>query len=367
MQMKEKVSELRAKGRKIIDLTLGEPDFDTPEAVKKAAREALDLNLTHYTSAAGTPELRSEIASYLAKRGITASAGNIIATPGAKQAVFYLLSSICGAGDEVLLPEPTWLSYAEIAKLSGAKVVPVPSSEKEGFVPPIERLMHAAGSRAKAVIINNPANPTGAMYGRDYVSELAEFCGKKGICLISDEIYSDIVYGGAKFFSAAECGLESVVLVSGMSKMAAMTGWRIGYIAANEKIVQGCVKMQQQTATCPSSISQHAAIAALKCHSSYAGTMLSQYEKRRSLMVSGLSGIPKISFFIPKGAFYVFMDMRKICATSEEAALFLLEKAGVASVPGSAFGKSGEGWVRLSFATDERTILQAVAAIKGAL
>ena len=369
MQMKERVNAVKASGVKLADLTVGEPDFPTPELVKQAAIEAINKNLTYYTSASGIPDLRNELSQFLKSHNkIDASLvgpENVLVTPGAKQGLFYVLASLLNEGDEVIIPEPCWVSYGDITKLNGGATVFVQSSEKSSFIPSISDIRFAMTRRTRAILINNPVNPTGAFYEKEYIRELVELCEERGIPLISDEIYSDIMFDDNKFYSAMETKSQSVILLSGLSKTAAMTGWRLGYIVAENKLIRDCVKMQQQTATCPSSITQYAAIAALRNYENYFPKMLIEYKKRRRMLVDGIRNIPKFSCFEPKGAFYVFMNVSKLGVSSEEATSLLLEKAHVASVSGSAFGKSGEGYVRLSFATSEENIELALSNLTG--
>jgi aspartate aminotransferase len=364
--MKERISKLEKEGKKVIDLSIGEPDFDTPETVKKAAIEAIEKNKTHYTSSKGIPELRGAIARHLREIHDTkVECEQIIVAPGAKQALFYVLTALLEEGEEVLVPEPSWLSYCEMIKLAGGIPVPIESSEEEGFIPPIDRIKKMIGKNTRAILINNPVNPTGALYGKEQIKQIVQLCEDKNIYLISDEIYCDIVYG-EEFFSAGKTKSQKVILINGTSKMAAMTGWRIGYAIGNKKIIDDCVKMQQQTATCPSSISQYAAVAAFSDYKRYISSMISAYSKRRNMFCKGLENIG-IKYFKPKGTFYVFANIKSISKSSKEATEFLLDKAGVSSVPGSAYGKSGEGYVRFSFATSEENLNAAIERMKKAL
>jgi len=368
IQIAEKTAELKSRGINIIDLTRGEPDFATPVVIKQAAIQAMNENLTKYTSSRGIAELRNEIARFFeTKKGTYIGSEEIIITPGGKQGIFYALASILNHGDEVIIPEPTWLSYGDMVKLNEGIPIFVPSKEDDEFIPPIEAINSRITKNTKAILINNPTNPTGALYGKSYVLELLELCVKRNILLISDEVYSDIVYDGAKFFSVLEAKSENTIYIGSASKMAAMTGWRIGFVIAARKIIDACVKMQQQTATCPSSVSQFAAIAAFRHYDTYALTMIQEYNQRRNIICEGINGIPKLSCLKPKGAFYVFVNVKMLGMNSEQATRLFLEEAFVGCVPGSAYGTSGEGYVRFCFATNENNILAALERIKTTL
>lgn len=367
MQMIDRIAELRAGGRDIIDLTVGEPDFDTPGIVKNAAIEAINRNFSHYTSARGAAELREEITAFIAgKKGVRIATDSIIVTPGGKQGVFYTFAAILERGDEVIIPEPAWLSYGDIVRLNDGVPVFVPSNESEGFIPPVDRIKKAVTKKTRAILINNPTNPTGALYSREYILELLELCEERGLFLVSDEVYSDIIYDRQKFFSVLETKSPRAVYIGSLSKMAAMTGWRLGYVIADRKIIDACTKMQQQTATCPSSISQAAAIAAFRHYDRYAPHMLAEYQKRRDFLAEGINGLG-LKCLKPKGAFYLFANTGKISKSSQEAANVLLERAHVACVPGAAYGASGEGYVRFSFATSRKNLELALERIVNAI
>jgi aspartate/methionine/tyrosine aminotransferase len=362
-------NKLKAEGKNVVNLTAGEPDFDTLEPVKKAAFAALERGETHYSDSRGILELREAIAGKLAREnGLKYDAKKqILVTPGGKQAIFYALTAVLNDGDEAVIPEPCWVSYFDLVKLAGGVPVPVPSTEEQGFKPSVEEVAEKVSRKAKVIMLNSPTNPTGAVWGRQELQEIVDVAVENDLLILSDEMYEKFLYG-KEFVSVAalEGAFERTITLNGFSKTHAMTGWRVGYMAGNERIVEECVKLQQQTVTCVPPFVMKAAVEALK-HSEEAGKMVQEFRKRRDYFVRELNRVPKMSCRMPDGAFYAFPNIKKTGMSSMEATKFFIEKALVAGVPGSAFGESGEGYTRFSFAAAMEELEKAVAQLKNAL
>ena len=368
MNISEKVKEFKRKGVDLIDLGIGEPDFDTPAHIKDAACAAIKDNKTHYTHSRGVIELRHAITDKLNSENnlMYNPEAEVIVTPGAKQAIFYTLIGILDKGDEVLIPEPFWLSYPDMVKLAGGIPVPVASSADNQFKPSIEKLESMVSDRTKGLILNNPVNPTGALWEKDDLCGIASFAEKHNLMVISDEIYEKIVFDNKKRVSIGSLpGMkERTITVNGFSKAYAMTGWRIAYLAGPKDIVSQIAKVQQHTATCPSSISQHAALAALKGPQEEVKYMVKEYRNRRDFLIQGIKEIAPFSCFEPKGTFYLFLNIKNLKISSLEVSMLLLEELKIATVPGSSYGISGEGYLRLSFAISTSELGRVIERLK---
>ncbi len=365
---------LRAKGEEIIDFGVGEPDFDTPDFIKRAAEDAIAEGFTKYTPVAGIPELRAAIVEKMRKDlALSYLPEEILVSNGAKQCIFNALACVVREGDEVLMPAPYWVSYPEMVKLLGGKPVFIPTQEESGFKLTAEQLRQALSPRTRALILNSPCNPTGAVLAREELGAIGEVLTGTEVLIISDEIYEKLVYDEVKHTSmVAACPqLKPIVaVVGGVSKTYAMTGWRIGYIAAPRELVAAMSKLQSHTTSGASSISQRAALAALTGEQEEVEKMRVRFQSRRDAMVQGLSALQDVTVKTPEGAFYVFPNISKLIGRelggkqiegSLALAEVLLRKAKVAVVPGVAFGSDNH--LRLSFATDIDTIKRGIERI----
>ncbi|MBI3333168.1 MAG: pyridoxal phosphate-dependent aminotransferase [Candidatus Omnitrophica bacterium] len=344
--------QLKAQGKQVVNLAAGEPDFDTPEPIKQAAIRAIQEGFTKYTPTTGLPELKSAIAARLAKdRGVTFKPEQVAVTCGAKQALFNILQVLVQSGDEVLVPSPYWVSYPEMIRLAGAVPVEVRTEPGQGFQLDLERLKRAVTPRTRCMILNSPSNPTGAILREGCLREAARFLLERGLWVISDEIYSRLVYdaGGSPSVAKVEPALsERTVIVDGVSKAYAMTGWRIGYMAGPPEVVEAAGRLQDHSTSNPASISQRAAVAALTMDQAPVDRMVEEFRRRRDFLVERLAKIPRISFFKPEGAFYCFIDISATGLGSTAFVERLLEEAWVALIPGAGFG--WDTHVRASFA-----------------
>jgi len=360
-----RAKELKASGVDVVAFAAGEPDFDTPEYIRRAAHEAIDKGLTRYTPASGTAELKAAIARKLHEdNSLEYSPDEIIVSCGAKHSLANLCLVLVDDGDEVLLPAPYWVSYPEMIRLAGGTVKVLPTSAESGFKVTAGQVAAAVTDRTKLFILNSPSNPTGAVYSAEELADLAHVLAEKGVWCVSDEIYEKLVYGGTAHRSIAEVAPElkpRTVVVNGHSKAYAMTGWRIGYAAGPAEVIKAASSLQSHTTSNPTSIAQAAALAALadrqtqKCE---VERMRAEFERRRDRMVAGLRTIDGVSVPAePQGAFYVFPDVSRLygrgrfagAAGSVDFARVCLDEAHVALVPGAAFGE--DACVRLSYAT----------------
>lgn len=358
IRMDDRARQLRRQGIDIISFAAGEPDFDTPQVIKAAAERAIEEGFTKYTAPAGIIELRQAVAAHLeGQYGARYAPEEVVITAGGKPALYYALRAICDRGDEVLVPIPAWVSYIEQVRLAGATAVPVPTTAGEDFQPQPSRVASLITPRTRAIVINSPHNPTGAVYDRETLAGLVELSRKHEFILLSDEIYERMVYDGARHHCVSAAWPEArdrVVLLNSMSKTYAMTGWRIGYAAAPSAVAAAITDIQGHLAGNPNSIAQRAALAALEQRVD-PGEMVAEYDRRRRYIVSRLNGLPGVRCGLPRGAFYAFPDVRGLLgrpggpATSSALCEFLLDRAHVAIVPGEAF--EAAGFVRFSYAT----------------
>jgi len=373
-----KANALRAQGRDIIGFGAGEPDFDTPENIKAAAVRAIASGFTKYTPVGGIDELKDAIAAKMARdHGLDYNRSQIVVSCGAKHTLYNLIQVLCEEGDEVIVPAPYWVSYVDIVVLAGATPVIVPTEQAAGFKLTPELLRGAVTDRTRVLILNSPANPTGAAYSRDELTALAAVLATMEITVISDDIYEKIIYDGFEFFSIAAVSEEMkdrTVIVNGVSKAYAMTGWRIGYAAGSEPIVAAVTKLQSQNTSNPASIAQKAAVEALNGSQEAVGMMVKAFRERRDVIVAALNKIPGFTCPNPQGAFYVFPNVaqiygrsfqEKVIDDSTSLAAYLLDEADVAVVPGADFG--ADDYIRLSYATSRELIEAGVARIARAL
>jgi len=364
--MAEKAREMQQTGRKILNLDVGEPDFDTPEHIKQAAIEAIKNGFTHYTSSKGTLELRQAIANDLATRNIEANPENeLIVTPGGKHALYCACLATLDPEDEVLVLAPTWPTHFQCVEVAEARAIEVPCGPSYNLNE--EALKNEITDRSKMILVGSPNNPTGGVMGPNETKAIVDLAVDHDLLVLSDEIYDRIVFDEFKIRSPAsfdDVG-ERCIVINGFSKAYAMTGWRMGYAFANKKIIEAMVRVQQSTTTCPASFVQKAGIAALRGPQDSIRKMVQEYDRRRKFIVEQLNNITGLSCNMPKGAFYVFPDVSSLGVTSLEFCSRLLEEEGVSTTPGSVFGESGEGYVRMSYATSLETIGKAVKKIKG--
>ncbi len=354
--------ELKRKGENVINLSAGEPDFATQDYIKKAAIKALKENFTRYTDTAGIKELREKISLKLKKdNDLNYSPEEIIVSTGAKQALYNALMVLCNPGDEVIIPAPYWVSYPEMVRL--VEAIPVVLPTKNFRIEP-EELEKIITKKTKVIILNSPANPTGVVYKKEELKEIAEIIVRHNVHCLSDEIYEKIIYGRIKHISIATLNEKIknlTILINGFSKSYAMTGWRLGYAAGNKEIIAGMKKLQSHSTSCPNSIAQKAALAALGGNQSEVERMRKEFEKRRNFLTKRLNEIKGIIFSEPEGAFYIFLSHPQI-SDSLNFAKELLEKEKLAVVPGIGFGK--EGYLRISFAASLREIGEGIKRLK---
>jgi len=370
-----KAKEMNAAGIKILSFGAGEPDFDTPDNIKEAAIKAIKNGFTKYTAAGGTNELKDAIIEKEKKINSVAYKRNeICVSAGGKQNLFNLSQALFEEGDEVIILSPYWVTYEAIVKYANAIPVVITASDKTGFVPTQEQLLQAITPKTKAIILNNPSNPTGGVFEKKDLEFLAELALKNDFWVISDEMYESIVYDNYKPVSIASFSKEikdKTIVVNGVSKTYSMTGWRIGYSCGDSEITENMIKLQSQSTSNPTSIAQMAALEALTGPQDSIEVMRKEFEKRRNYIVSALNSINGITCFNPKGAFYVFPNISalygksingKTINNSMDFASVLLDEAKVAVVPGIGFGD--DNYVRLSFATSMQVIQEGIEAIK---
>lgn len=353
LSIDSKAKALRAEGVDVFSFGAGEPDFDTPEHIKAAAIEALNAGFTKYTPSSGTPELRAAISEKFKRdNGLDYKPSEIIVSNGAKQSCFNAIMAVCGEGDEVIIPAPYWLSYPEMVRLAGAEPVIVQTTAENDWKMTPQQFEEAMSPRTKMVIINSPGNPTGAVYSKEELRALVEVAADEEITILSDEIYECLTYDGAEHVSVASLTPEArdlTITVNGFSKAYAMTGWRLGYLGAPEKIAKAIDSMQSHATSGPCSFAQKGGLAALTGSQQCVADMREEFNIRREYMFERLSAIHNVSAVKPKGAFYMLADISKLGMTSTNFADRLLSKANVAVVPGVAFGD--DRVVRLSYAT----------------
>lgn len=358
---------LEAQGKNIIHLEIGEPDFPTPQHIVDAAKMALDEGWTHYGPSQGLPELREAIAQYIsAKRGISVSPANVCVTPGGKPIIFFPMMALLQEGDEVVYPNPGFPIYESMIKVCGAKAVPVPLVEERGFSFDLDVFRKSLTSRTKMVVLNSPQNPTGGLIPIEDLKAIADEVRNRDLIVLSDEIYSRIVYGDAKPVSIATLPgmLEKTIILDGFSKTYAMTGWRMGYGVMPSFLVDPINKLMVNSNSCTASFTQRAGIAALCGPQEPVTAMVNEFHRRRDAFCAGLNDIPGWRCAIPGGAFYAFANVKGTGRGSKEIADSLLNDAGVACLNGAGFGEFGEGYIRFSYANSYENLMRAVDRIK---
>ena len=360
LEITAKAKRLKAEGVSIIGFGAGEPDFNTPDYIIDSAKKALDIGFTKYTPASGMPELKKAICKkFKDDNGLDYEVDNIVISSGAKSSLYHAIAAIVEEGDEVLLPSPYWLTYPELIKLAGGNVVYVDANKENGYKVTVEDLKKAYTSKTKCLIFNSPNNPTGAVYSKKEVEEIAKFVEETGIYVVSDEIYEKLVYGGEEHYSIAsysEKVKENTIIINGVSKTYAMTGWRIGYLAASKPIAKAIGSMQSHTTSNACSISQYASVAALSGGEDFIENMLKVFDERRTYMYNRIKNFKGVVCAEPKGAFYIFVDVSALYGKTFEGEIIegsmafanAALKRGVALIPGIAFGDDNS--IRLSYA-----------------
>jgi aspartate aminotransferase len=360
---------LEAQGRSIIHLGIGEPDFDTPAFIRKAADDALAAGYTHYGPAAGLPEFRKLIATtWRERRGLACEAANVVVTPGAKPVLFFAMLATLEAGDEVLIPSPAFPTYASVAEFLGARVVPVPLVPARGFDVDIDALRARITARSRMLVLNSPHNPTGGVIPPATLAAIAELARKHDLIVLSDEIYAGMVYEGESPSFATFPGMsERTVVVDGFSKTYAMTGWRLGFGIMPEALAKHMGALMNNSNSCTATFVQKAGEAALTGPQDEVAAMVAEFRARRALVVNGLNAIPGVCCANPPGAFYAFPNVTVPGMTSAQLADQLLDEAGVVTLPGTGFGAEGEGYLRLSYANSQPNLLEGLKRIAGFL
>ncbi|HEY1787516.1 MAG TPA: pyridoxal phosphate-dependent aminotransferase [Verrucomicrobiae bacterium] len=353
-----KAKAMKAAGEDVVGFGAGEPDFDTPQHIKDAAAKALAAGFTKYTPSSGIPELREAIAEKFKRdNGLSYKPSQIIVSCGGKHSCYNVILATCGAGDEVIIPAPYWLSYPEMAKLAGAKPVVLQTSDKTEFKVTPEQLRRAITPNTRLFILNSPSNPTGSVYTPEEIKALGDVCVEKNVLIMSDEIYEHLLYDGAKHRSVAGISpehLERTIIVHGFAKAWSMTGWRLGFLAAPEPIAKAIDAVQSHSTSNPCSFAQKGGVAALTGPQDHLVQWLAEFDKRRRFAHSKLNSIPGISCVNAKGAFYLFPNISGTGLKSSDFCAKLLETEKVAAVPGVAFG--ADDYIRLSYATSMANI-----------
>ncbi len=367
----EEIARREQAGDKIIHLEIGRPDFDTPFHIKEKAKWALDKGFVHYTSNYGLPQLRTAISDKLSTdNGLTYNSDKeIIVTVGANEAVFLTMMALVDPGDEVLIPSPCWTHYYECTRLCGGIPVPVPLYRKNNYRPVIEDLEQRVTAKSKLLVVNTPHNPTGAVYDRACLKELAAFAEKHDLYVLSDEIYEKLIYGTARHHSFASLPKmrERTIIVNGHSKIYAMTGWRLGYTAAPEPLSDVMIRVHQYTSVCATTFAQYGGVEALNGPQESVVQMVQEFDRRRLLVYSRLQSMPGVEVIKPEGAFYIFPYIEKLGMTPELFCEYLLDKAKIAVVPGDAFGDFANGTIRISYANSYENLTLAMDRMESAI
>lgn len=358
-------NELKQDGVDVISFSLGEPDFDTPKHICDAAADAMYRGETHYAPSAGIPELRSAIADKLrTENKLDVSESNVLVTPGAKQAIFEIMMSVLDDGDEAILFDPAWVSYDPCIKFAGANSVWVPTDPDNGFAP--RDFSESITSKTRLIVVNSPSNPTGGVFGKDILKQIADLAIDHDLLVLSDEIYEKIVYDTKHVSIGSMDGMhERTITVNGFSKAYAMTGWRLGYVTAAPEIFNGLLKIHSHSVSSATTFAQYGGVAALTGPQEPVEEMVKEFKVRRDILVDGLNSLG-IKCKKPEGAFYAFADVSEY-GNGDEVTEKLLADAHVAVTPGSAFGASGKDFVRISYATSQERIREALGRIEDTL
>lgn len=365
-----KAKALEKQGKDIVHLEIGEPDFDTPRNIKEAATKALNTGYTHYVPSAGILEFRQAIADYVSKtRNLEVSAEEVVVTPGGKPIMFFTILALVNPGDEVLYPNPGFPIYESLINFVGAKPVPIPLEEKNDFSLDREYVKKMITKKTKLIILNSPENPTGGVLSREDLKVIADcIAHRDDVFVLSDEIYSRIIYDSKHESITAFPGMkEKTIILDGFSKTYAMTGWRLGYGVMRKDLATKMAQLMTNSNSCTSAFTQMAGIEALNGPQTEEEKMVAEFKRRREVIVEGLNKIKGITCKKPRGAFYVFPNITGTGMDCRKLADHLLNNAGVAVLPGTSFGKFGEGYLRLSFANSVENIKKALDRIKNAV
>jgi len=369
--MFEKAKAMERKGEKLVHFELGEPDFDTPQHIKEAAKRALDEGHTHYAPSAGILELREAIAEKLKKENSFDAdpVSEICVTIGSQEAAYLAIMCTIDPGDEVLITDPAYYIYRNCVLMAGGAPVSVPLEKENHFRLNPQDLEKRLTSRSKMVVVNSPCNPTGSVMTKGDLEAIDDLARTYDLLVVSDEIYEKITYDGQKHYSIAALSKDTsrMIVVGGFSKAYAMTGWRIGYAVANKTIISTMIKMQQSAVSSGTTFAQKGAVAALRGPQEPLQNMLKEFQKRREVIIGGLNKIEGFSVAKPKGAFYAFVDTKKLQKPSIELSEYLLNEARVVTTPGIAFGENGEGYIRMSYAASIENIEEGLERIKRAV
>lgn len=369
-KVNEKALAMEREGKHVIHFEIGRPDFDTPEYIKEACRESLEKSEVFYTSNYGDMELRKAIAEKLTVQNhVPYEASEILVTVGLSEAIFDLLCTILEEGDEILVPDPVWMNYVNVPRLLGAVPVSYQLKEENDYQMDLEEIRAKVTEKTKAIVIVTPNNPTGSVLGREVLEGLSRIAIENDVLVIADEVYERLVYDGETHVSIASLpGMkERTFTLNGMSKAYSMTGWRLGYVAASEEFIPVMNKIHQHNVTCAPSFVQKASIAALRGETDEVEKMVAEYQRRRDYAVKAINEIPGLSCRCPKGAFYIFINVKELGVPSAKLADYLLEEAGIALVPGDVFGASGEGYLRMSYASSYENIVEGLRRMAGAV
>jgi aspartate aminotransferase len=360
-----KAKALEARGKSIVHLEIGQPDFPTPEHVREAGKQAIDEGWTGYGPTAGYPDFREAIAEYISStRNITVSGANVVVVPGGKPIMYFSMMALLEPGDEVIYPNPGFPIYESVINYIGATAVPMPLVESRGFSFDLDEFEQKLSPRTKMVVLNSPANPTGGVIPREDLERIANLLRDRDVMILSDEIYSRIVYGKQPESITQFAGmLEKTIILDGFSKTYSMTGWRLGYGVMPEWLAVAVERLMVNSNSCTASFTQRAGLAALRGPQDSVDMMVREFRKRRDAIVEGLNRIPGFSCTVPDGAFYVFPNVTGTGMATRELADLLLNDAGVACLSGTAFGRYGEGYLRFSYANSLENINEALARI----
>jgi aspartate/methionine/tyrosine aminotransferase len=356
---------LERQGKSVVHLEIGEPDFDTPAHIREAAKRALDAGATHYGPSAGIPELREAIAQHIEKtRGVPVSPDEVVVTPGAKPIMFFVILALVNRGDEVIYPNPGFPIYESVINFVGGKPVPIPLLEETGFGFDLAAFERKISKKTKLIIVNSPENPTGGVLAPADIERIAAIAHHFKVPVLSDEIYRRFLYEGEFASVVSQPGMKAqTVILDGFSKSYAMTGWRLGFGVMPKPLAEHLTRLMTNSASCTATFIQQAGVAALQGDDTPVQAMVEEFRQRRDLIVDGLNRIPGVTCARPRGAFYVFPNVKSFRRPSKEIAKLLLEEAGVAVLGGTAFGEHGEGYLRLSYAASRETIREALARI----
>jgi aspartate aminotransferase len=369
-EMLAKAKALEKQGREIIHLEIGEPDFSTPKNIRDAAAKAMNEGYTHYVPAAGIPELREAISEYISKtRNIDAASEEVVVTPGAKPIIFFSVLACVEPSDEVMYPNPGFPIYESMINFIGAKPVPMPLKEENNFAIDTEDTVKKISKKTKMIILNFPENPTGGVLTKDNLKAIAECVeDRDDLIIVSDEVYSRDIYEGEHRSIASLPGMkEKTIIIDGFSKTYAMTGWRLGYGVMRKELAEKIAQLMINSNSCTCAFSQMAGVEALRGPQDEAKRMVEEFKRRREVIVSGLNKIDGVTCKKPQATFYVFPNVKQVGMDSRKLPDFLLNKAGVATLSGTSFGKYGEGYMRFSFANSIPNIEKALKRIEEAL